>query len=36
MAGLAALEDPRYDLPGVSTSVSYSRWTLFAQRRSQC
>jgi hypothetical protein len=31
MAGLAAFEDPRCDLPGVSTSVSYSRWTLLAQ-----
>jgi hypothetical protein len=31
MVGLAAIEDPPCDLPGLSTSVSYSRWALFAQ-----
>jgi hypothetical protein len=31
MVGLAAIGDPPRDLPGVSMSVSYSRWALFAQ-----
>jgi hypothetical protein len=31
MVGPPAIEDPPCDLPVVSTSVSYSRWALFAQ-----
>jgi hypothetical protein len=36
MVGLAAIEDPPCDLRGVSTSVSYSRWALSRNRRTQC